>query len=475
MAGQGNVRPLCQVSNPVQIDQGTSVRHCTPKPAPASSPRAGSANAGLYSGVVQPPSRGLEVRCFRTWKGEFAFEVWNQGRPVDPPPYLVARKDPTIEDCFYRVGDTIAVGSVAQYFLPNYGFADPGTSALTALLYFVADIDSDTDYQLLGTIQEIRPDLSNPWRGWVVFRTSLVTGGTILPCPRQMRTQWDFKLDVMWQLRNADELMKLAEAIEVYEEVLMDLAWALTGGWEVKAATEVTEKYVAREVTRRALKYMKPKFVAVAKAYIESFVKELAAQTFHHIVNMIQNAAADKIRMTPGADTITVEEIHWLQSSKQLSQATEKAKIDFGKCHTKGMEEALKPLWQLFAGSNVAKTSLYRFVSKCFRYIEQSFFDLGLRKEIEKAEGPIGKQVSKTIAEVTTDWMKEVTKSGKPVEVKASEQRVQTLTMSNLRDGTLVVMAKDYFEKNWEKMAGKAIAKAEDGFFEKIRGGAKAE
>ncbi len=34
MAGQGSVRPVCQVSNPVKIDAGTSVRHCTPKPAP---------------------------------------------------------------------------------------------------------------------------------------------------------------------------------------------------------------------------------------------------------------------------------------------------------------------------------------------------------------------------------------------------------------------------------------------------------
>jgi hypothetical protein len=34
MAGQGSARPLCQVSNPMKIDPGTSVRHCTPKPAP---------------------------------------------------------------------------------------------------------------------------------------------------------------------------------------------------------------------------------------------------------------------------------------------------------------------------------------------------------------------------------------------------------------------------------------------------------
>lgn len=38
MAGQGNVKPLCQVTNPLRIDHGTTVRHCTPKPAPVAQP-----------------------------------------------------------------------------------------------------------------------------------------------------------------------------------------------------------------------------------------------------------------------------------------------------------------------------------------------------------------------------------------------------------------------------------------------------
>ena len=38
MAGQGSVRPLCQVANPVKIDAGTTIRHCTPKPAPVIQP-----------------------------------------------------------------------------------------------------------------------------------------------------------------------------------------------------------------------------------------------------------------------------------------------------------------------------------------------------------------------------------------------------------------------------------------------------
>lgn len=38
MPGDGNTRPLCQITNPVEIDQGTMARQCTPRPAPVCRP-----------------------------------------------------------------------------------------------------------------------------------------------------------------------------------------------------------------------------------------------------------------------------------------------------------------------------------------------------------------------------------------------------------------------------------------------------
>jgi hypothetical protein len=442
--------------------------HSDPRPA-------GLPKASLQQQVAfqPPPSRGINVRYFYNWKGEPNCEVWNQGRRVDPPPYLVSRADKTKKDCIFRVGDSISGGSVEQSYLPLMGFDDPGTSALTALLFFLMDTGADDDYKMLCTIHQIIPNRSNQWKGTVVFRRSLVVGGTVLPVPRQSGSEEDFQISLIWY-READELMQLAKVIEVFEEVLMDLVWALTGGFEVKAAEEVTEKYVAREVLRQGLKYLKPKFVAIAKAYIIAFVKAMAVQAFHRLVFMMRMGASDKLMQTVGggAGPITVDQIHWLQSANKLSQAADEASaIHWKECHEEAMKEALTPFWKVFGGSRVANGPLRRFLTKCLGYIETFFFDIGLGSVIKKAESTIAKKINKTIIDATTFWMADAEKSGKPVDEKAAEEQIRIRTMSNLTDGTLVEMVKKYFEDNWEKMAKGALDKVQDDFVKAIRGG----
>jgi hypothetical protein len=334
------------------------------------------------------------------------------------------------------------------------------------------DVGSDDDYKMLCTIHKIIPDRSNQWKGAVVFRRSVVTGGAVLPVPRQSGSEEDFQVSLIWY-RAADELMQLAKVIEVYEEVLMDLVWALTGGFEVKAAEEVTEKYVAREVLRQGLKYLKPKFVAIAKAYIIAFVKEMAVQAFHRLVYMMKMEASDKVMKTVGGGTgaITVDQIHWLQSANKLSQATDEAAIHWKKCHEEAMKEALTPFWKVFGGSRVANGPLRKFLTKCLGYIETFFFDIGLGSVIKKAESTIAKKINKTIIDATTDWMTEAEKSGKPADEKTSEEKIRNFTMSRLTDGTLVEMVKKYFDDNWEKMAKGALDKVQDDFVKAIRGG----
>jgi hypothetical protein len=446
--------------------------HSDPRPEGAASPR-------IHQMQLQaPPGNGLYVRYFYTFKGEPACEVWNNKRRVAPPPYLVTRADPSKDDCIFRVGDTILGSKWTQDALKYYGFADAESNAFSALLFFLLDMGFDDDrYQTLLTFRHIYPDLSNQYKGSVVFSHSLVVGSTILPFPAQRFFLEDFQVSLIYG-RLADDLEELLVIIQGFYGVMMDVLWLLTGEGEVKVAAEVTEKYVAREVMMAALKFLKPKFVAIVKEYIIGFGKELAKEVFGAVLHMVQTEASDKLMATtgaPGGGVITIQQIHWLQSSNKLNKAADQLTIKWDKCHSEGMQEALKPFWKLLGGSRMANGAFRRFLVKCGGYVETFFFDLGLATALKKGEDftakKLGKAINEKISEATTDWMKEALGSGKPVEAKTAEKRVEAFTMSKLTDGTIIELGKKYFDDNWEKLAKKAIDKAEEELVKAVKGG----
>ena len=453
---------------------------------------AGASQAAIQPAVLHPsiphgvpfqlpPKTGIYTRYVHTYPGEPAVEVWKDGKRVDPPPGLVKRADPTKNDCFFRVGDVMDGGAVWKPLLKTIGFDDPGESVLTALLFFLLDLDSQDSFPVLFTFREINGNLSDPWKGRVLFGRSLVVGGTVVPFPQQ--TDIPDNLQSWLQVKEiTDELVWLAGVLDAGAGYMMDVIWGLTGGWELEIAAEVTEKYVARAVLKRAMKYIRPKFLAVAKAYVTGFVKDLVKQAFERVKYMIKiNASSALMSKTHGSSAnITVDDIRWLQSATELSKHTDLADINWMKCHTAGIEEALGPFWKLFAGISVANgpgSPLGRFIKACFGYIDKFFFDLGLLRVVKMAEGQIGAKmnsmIKKYVAEILTDWTKEVVGSPKGMTEEASDHKIRELTLKKLTDGTLFDLTAKYFEDNWENLVKAALDKAEASLLSSVKNAAK--
>ncbi len=412
------------------------------------------------------PSRGLEVRYFYTHGHDPACEIWKLGNRVYPPPFLIARADKTKDASILREGDTLSGATIREHDLKNWGFDDAGSSPLTALLFFIMDIGTEDDYRIILTIHKILPELDTQWDGRVVFLRSLVTGGTVIPVPNQSGMEERLK-EVIAIKEIVEPMLAMANVIEAFEGLMMDFVWGLTGGWELKVAGEVTEKYVAREVMRRVLKYIRPKFLAIAKAYIVGFVKEMAKQVFKQIGNAIKAVAAGKLVTATGVGgdgPITIDQIHLLQSSKRLQDAGEHSKMDWEKCHAKGMEEGLKPFWNLFKDKRFAAGAIRRFLLKCTDPIEQFFFRQGLLKILQRAESEIGSAINSCIVEIT-EWI-ERKATGKPVTAEEAQSFVEAM----LGDGKLFDKVKKYFEDNWEKLAKSALQTIEKEFIKAIHG-----
>jgi hypothetical protein len=383
---------------------------------------------------------------------------------VNPPPFLIARADKTKNDSILREGDTLSGGSIREIDLKSLGFDDAGSSALTALLFFIMDIGSDDDYRIVLTIHKILPELDTQWDGRVIFLRSLVAGDTLVPVPNQSGYEENLK-QVLTMKEIVEPMLALARVIEAFEGLMMDFVWGLTGGWELKVAGEVTEKYVAREVMRRVLKYIRPKFLAIAKAYVAGFVKEMGKQVFKQIGNAIKAVAAGKLVTATGVGgdgPITIDQIHLLQSSKKLSEAVEHSKMDWEKCHAKGMEEGLKPFWNLFKDKRFATGAIRRFLLKCTDPIEQFFFRQGLLKVLQRAESAIGGAINSMIVELT-EWI-ERKATGKPVTAEEAQAFVEIM----LGDGKLVDKVEKYFIENWEKLAKSALQTIEKEFVKAI-------
>lgn len=422
----------------------------------------------VQEGLTPCPSRGLEVRYFYLTGHKPACEVWKAGTRLNPPPYLTSRADKTKNDTILREGDTLDFGTIRESDLTSFGFESNSTNPLIALLFFIMDIGSDTQYRVLLTVQKIIPRQSSQWDGRVIFLRSIVAGDAVLPVPNQSGWEEDLK-GVLTFKQIVEPMVALANVIESFEGLMMDFIWGLTGGWEVKVAGEVAEKYVAKQVIRRVLKYLRPKFLAIAKAYIEGFVKEIGKQICQRIVDAVRMAASQKLfnSAVPADGAITVEAIHWLQSSKKLSETLDHSKMDWEKCHAKGMEEGLKPFWKLFADKRFATGPIRRFLMKCTEPIEKFFFKLGLLKVLEKAEGAMGKKINSLIVELT-EWIAEKVKPGKPV----TAEEVQAAAANKLGDGTLINLVVKYFEDNWEKFAKSALETVEKEFIKALRGAA---
>lgn len=422
-----------------------------------------------------PPNDGrIRVRYVYSRSGQPMCEVWRNGQIVYPPPGLVSRADPKKDSSWLCEGDTLNHGSVSRSQLRHLGFDDPGSNVFTALLFFVLDIDSDDRYRVLFVITKIIPSLTDQWSGGVIFRRCLVAGGTIVPFPRQWDYPEDFAVDLIWK-ELAAELAELNVIIDEFTGLFMDFLWGLTGGWEAKAAAEVSEKYIAREVLRRALKYIRPKILVLVRAYLTGFIKEMASQYFHLYMYAIRMAASNKLMTSPGVagDTITVDQIHWLQSSAQLAKMSDQAEIKWAECHKKGLAEALNPFWTLFRGNAMATGPLSRFVNTCFTYLDKFFFDLGLLSAIKALGNPISGKIRELIAGATTDWIKDAVTSPQGVKADAAEKKLTEFTLKKLTDGSLIDMAVKYVEANWEQWAKKAVDAAKDGLIEAIRGQSK--
>jgi hypothetical protein len=423
------------------------------------------------SNLTPCPSRGLEVRYLYVSGHQPACEIWKNGKPLSPPPNLLVRANKEKNDSYLREGDTLDYGSIQEKDLKDWGFDEKSNNPIVTLLFFIMDLGSETDYRILFTLKKISPKLQTQWDGSVVIARSISAGSAIMPVPNQSGYDEDLK-PVLVMKEIVDPMVALANVIEGFEGMMLDFVWGLTGGLEVEVAGEVAEKYVTREVMRRVLKYVRPKFRAVVKAYSVAFVKEMAKQIFQRILDAIRMAASQKLFATvvPADGAITVEAIHWLASSKKLSDDLAHSNMDWEKCHSLAMEEALKPFFTLFDKS-LTKGKIRRFLNKCTEPIEKFFFRHGLLAVIKKAEGMIGQKINSLIVEVP-GWIKEWVKPGKPL----TAEEFNKLTANKVDDGMLVNLIETivkYFEDNWEKFAKSALETAQKEFMNLLRGAAE--
>jgi hypothetical protein len=429
-----------------------------PKAIVATPPRQARQHAEFHP----PTNPGINVRYLYTHDGDPVCEVWMNRNMICPPPRLIKRKEPAKSDSFFRVGDTIFAGSTSKDQLYALGFRDAESSVFTALLFFLLDIGSDDEYSIIWVFNRIEPSSTDQWYGRVSFSRFLMAGSAIVPLPNQdVDKRWDLK-DQLLLLQSCDMLAAFQKLMTLYIEELVNIAWALTGALEVKAAAEVAEKYVAKEICRRAMKYMRPKFAAVAKGYILAFAKELIKQIFHRFFLSLRVAAADKLlRTQPQGATITIDQIGMMKSSQDLLKLTEQSSIDWSKCHAEGMTEALPAFWRLFADSKVATGALRRILQSCFKAMERFFFDLGLKRLVEKCEGPIGNairtQINKHLAEISAEWFKELAKSQHGLTEEESKKKVDEISAKMLINGTVGALGIKYVVDNWEQVAEKVF------------------
>ncbi len=416
-----------------------------------------------------PPGDGLYVRYFYTSGGQPVAEVWRQKRRVDPPPGRVKQADATKRDCLLRVGDTILYGKIDERNLRDLGFTDGGSNIFTALLFWLLDIGESNEYRAYLVLKDIRPKLTDQYRGGVLFYRYITAGSIVLPCPEQLEIYED--LSSFLSMREiAEELAFLKAVLEWEVDFIINILWALTGGVEVKACEEVCEKYVVKSLLKIALKYLKPKFLAVVRAYMEGFIKEMAAQAFRRVLLMARQSASDRLMKSVGkaSNTITVDEIHLLESSSKLTRSLDKTSIGWRQCHLKGMEAALKPLWKIIPVKAYANESFKRCLDTCLGYIDKFFFDLKIRAVVEKGQDKLSEKIYELVAETITDWVASAAGLNHEVTSEVAERQVHELALKKLVDGSIIDLAYKYLQDNWESLAKQALQAATDAITKEI-------
>ncbi|HTW56927.1 MAG TPA: hypothetical protein VMD99_02230 [Terriglobales bacterium] len=411
-----------------------------------------------------PTAPGYSVRFTKTYTGAFACEAWKNKSQLRPPPLLAKRADPSKNDSWYRVGDILASAvKIEKRDLSAFGFTESGTDPFTALLFFLLDIGTDDEYRVLFRISQIHPDSDDPWKGGVRLQRSILAGSTILPCPRQ----YDADENMVEFLNMQDWAAGMAfvgKVLEGFSEIVMNFLWALTGGWETKIVGEQVESYVKHQVLSVSLKYIKKDFHKVVRVYVEGFMAELVVQCFKQLLIAVRMQASDKLMTSvpAGGDTITVEQIHLVQSSSNLAQATRQVGIKWAECHKKGMEKALMPFFALFPPRVRAAAALQRFLNACWEHIGKFFFDLGLKSAFEEGADKLGESIPKLISDVVTEWaVKALGESPKGVSEQEAGFKLKDLTVRKLTDGTMIQLAIQYLGDNWERLAKSALEEGE--------------
>jgi hypothetical protein len=93
--------------------------------------------------------------------------------------------------------------------------------------------------------------------------------------------------------------------------------------------------------------------------------------------------------------------------------------------------------------------------------MEKFFFDLGLRRLVEKYEGSLGQairtQINKHLAEISAEWLKELASSPNGLTEEESQRKVGEITAKMLLDGTVGALGIKYVVDNWETLAEKVF------------------
>jgi hypothetical protein len=319
--------------------------------------------------------------------------------------------------------------------------------------------------------KDIRPSGIDLYQGRVLFYRYIVAGDNVFPCPRQSDSYEDLTSYLIYR-ELTEELLFVAKILEWEIYFIINIVWALTGGLEVKAAEEVCEKYVARAIFKTAIKYIKPKFLAIVKGYMEGFVKELAAQAFKLSLSKARQAASARLASTVSAkgSAITVEQIHLIRSSADLKGSHDKSLIDWKKCHLKGMEEGLKRIWQIIPVKDYANESFRRAFDTCMKYIDKFFFDIKIKAVVEKGQEKLSEKIYELVAETVTEWAIKAAGGKEQVTAESAEQKVRQIALQHLADGTIFDLANKYIQENWDSLVKQALDAAQGEIVKAMKG-----
>ncbi|MHB8815119.1 MAG: hypothetical protein ACYDAE_17855 [Steroidobacteraceae bacterium] len=420
----------------------------------------------------KPPSSALQVKFIHGSQENFC-ELWENNQRVGKALWVVRRRSPTITDHLYRVGDTLDWGMVDRKWLPALGFREGENSLFTSVLFWLIGIESVGEFQVLRTITQITPGAGTYWRGEVVVAKYLSVAGELIPFPNTVERFGNFAVELIWR-RTAAQLYRLGKMLDAFGDVFEEVVLALiTDGASELKVTKTAEKYVAAVVWRRAMRWLRPKFLVFVKAYVEGFLRELASQIAKHVMLEVRKEIAAKRVGGPqaagqAATEVTVEHLAWMQARGKLEEESKKEQFDLIKCNEKGVEKALDKVWILFSSIGVkAETALGKVLSQeFFPTFRKVIFDEGIYAAIRSKGGNvIAKKIDEALAKCVSEAVTALVRAGGGKVTQGElEDKVAELTLDNLSPETL----SQYIDKNFDGWAKSATKMAEDGFVKMV-------